>query len=182
MQTPASSLPEAWVKKIFSTMRVTYGASFDRQWECPAGQDAAEHASSMLAHWGTQLGPYANHPEALAYALENLPDFPPSLIEFRNLCRRAPDKKTPLLEAPKVTPAEMLAAVATIAKPEPKEDPKQWARDLQQRDKNGAALTQAQRAMYRAALANDYGSGRESFNPGGVISPDALPPGMRGAR
>ncbi len=152
MLNPESSLPEPWVRKIFATMRATYGASFDRQWQCPAGTDPAEHAAEMIGHWARELRGYQQSPQALAYALDHLPANPPNLIEFRALCRGAPQYAQPQLEAPKVLPEKMREAVAGIVKPEPADDPKQWARDLQQREKNGAALTLAQRDMWREAL------------------------------
>lgn len=152
MSNPESSLPERWVKKIFQTMRATYGASFDRQWECPAGTDPAEHARDMLEHWGRELRGYQQNPGAIQYALENLPPMVPNLIEFRALCRRRPDGGQALLPAPDVPPAKMLEAVAAIAKPEPAHDPKKWAKDLQAIEQRGGKLTLAQRAMWRAAL------------------------------
>lgn len=179
MSYPESSLPERWVQRIFATMRATYGASFDRQWECPAGTDPADHIAAMLEHWGRELRAYQQHPGAISYALENLPEHPPNLIEFRALCRRRPDSEQKRLEAPRVLPAEMREAVAGIAKPEPKDDPRQWARDLRIREQNGANLTLAQRAMWREALKTDYGSAAEQFRSGEVIPNEALPPGMR---
>ena len=54
MSSPESSLPEAWVQRIFATMRATYGAALDRQWECPAGADPVafdrEHVI-VLSDW-----------------------------------------------------------------------------------------------------------------------------------
>ena len=47
MSNPEPSLPDAWVERIFSTMRATYGAAFDRQWECPAGVDPVKFLDVM---------------------------------------------------------------------------------------------------------------------------------------
>lgn len=179
MSHPASSLPERWVQRIFATMRATYGAAFDRQWECPAGTDPADHIAAMLEHWGRELRGYQQNAQAIAYALENLPEHPPNLIEFRALCRRRPDGDQKLLEAPRVPPAKMLEAVSSIARPEKKDDYKQWARDMREREKSGAHLTLAQRAMWKTALENDFGSGdgqAVAFTP---IPAEILPPAMR---
>lgn len=152
MSNPESSLPEAWVRKIFATMRATYGAAFDRQWQCPAGTDPAEHAAEMIGHWARELRGYQQSPQAIAYALDHLPANPPNLIEFKTLCRGAPQYTQKQLEGPKVTPEKMLEAVAAIAKPEPTHDSKKWAKDLQAIEQRGGKLTLAQRAMWRAAL------------------------------
>lgn len=151
MLNPESSLPESWVKKIFAAMRATYGAAFDRQWECPSGVNAAEHAADMLAHWGRELRGYQQSPQSLAYALDNLPPHPPNLVEFRGICRRRPETTMPRLEAPAMPTADMLKAVAEIVKPKPV-DGRDWARQLQRRHQNGDRLTAYQRFAMREAL------------------------------
>lgn len=158
-ESSPSSLPESWVRKIFATMRATYGASFDRQWQCPAGTDPAEHAAEMIGHWGRELRGYQQSPSAIAYALEHLPANPPNLIEFKALCRGAPQYAQKQIEGPKVTPERMLEAVAGIAKPEPKHNPKQWAEDLKAIEDRGGHLTLAQRSMWREALSENRSYG-----------------------
>lgn len=159
MSNPESSLPERWVKKIFATMRATYGAAFDRQWECPAGVDPAEHAADMLEHWGRELRGYQQSAQAIAHALGSLPPHPPNLVEFKALCRGAPQYVNQgRLEAPKMPPEKMLEAVAAIVKPEPRHDDKKWAKDLQALEGRGGKLTLAQRVMWRAALGVDQPS------------------------
>lgn len=152
MSNPESSLPDPWVRKIFSTMRATYGAAFDRQWQCPAGTDPAEHAAEMIGHWGRELRGYQQSPKAIAYALDHLPPNPPNLIEFKALCRGAPQYTQKQLEAPRVPPERMLEAVASIVKPEPKFNPRQWAEDLKAIEQRGGNLTLAQRRMWREAI------------------------------
>lgn len=96
---------------------------------------------------------YQQSAQAIAHALDNLPPHPPNLVEFKALCRHAPQYVNQArLEAPKVPAEKMLEAVASIVKPTPANDPKEWAKALEQREKNGANLTLAQRAMWRAAL------------------------------
>lgn len=152
MSNPESSLPEPWVRKIFAAMRATYGAAFDRQWQCPAGVDPAEHAAGMVGHWARELRGYQQAPAAIAYALDHLPANPPNLVEFKALCRGAPQYAPPRLEGPKVTPERMVEAVAGIAKPAPKHNPRQWAEDLKAIEARGGHLTLAQRQMWRVAL------------------------------
>lgn len=179
MSTPESSLPERWVQRIFATMRASYGAAFDRQWECPAGTDPADHIAAMLEHWGRELRGYQQNPGAITYALENLPEHPPNLIEFKALLRRRPEVQKPLLEGPKPDPARVAAHLAKLNKPEEQEDPRRWARDLEAREKRGDNLTMAQRIAWRECLATDTAADAALFGCGMPIPDDAWPPAMR---
>lgn len=155
-ESSQSSLPESWVRKVFATMRATYGAAFDRQWQCPAGMDPAEHAAEMIGHWGRELRGYQQSPKAIAYALDHLPSNPPNLIEFKALCRGAPQYvEAPKLEAPSTPPPPHMAeAVAGIVAAKP-DDPKQWAHDLKARERRDPrCLTASQRWMWREALGD----------------------------
>ena len=109
------SVPITWVERIWATMRATYGAAFDRQWECPSGVDPATHVADMKAHWARELGVYVNAPEALGYALENLPDRPPNLIEFRRICNGRPVYAPTALPAPAPDPKRALEALEAFA-------------------------------------------------------------------
>ena len=151
MSTHVSSLPDSWVERIWATMRATYGAAFDRQWECPAGIDPVEHVKTLKAHWGRELGRFQQNPAAIRYGLENLPPHAPNLVEFRAACGRRPSYVQPQLPAPKPDPARVAQIVGGIARP-PQRDPKDWARVLQKREEQGDKLTLAQRQMWRAAL------------------------------
>jgi len=146
-----SSLPEAWVERIFATMRATYGAAFDRQWECPAGADVAAHMHGIKAHWGRELARYQQNPDAIRYALDNLPAYPPNLIEFRAICNRRPDATVPQLPAPKPDPqrvAEALAPlVASRGQASLARHPREWARSLHQQIQAGRKASPAIRAM-----------------------------------
>lgn len=153
MSMPESSLPEAWVERIFATMRATYGASFDRQWECPPGVDPAEHGAQLKAHWARELRGYQQSPQAIRHALENLPDHPPNLVEFRALLRRAPLPEFKALPSPVSKPDQaMLAKAVGSLTHGAAYDPKAWARALAEREANGANLTLAQRTIWRTAL------------------------------
>lgn len=158
----ATCLPDAWVSKLFAALRANYGAAFDRQWECPPGVDPAKFAEQMRGHWAQELGGYVSHPEALAYALDNLPEQPPNLPQFKAICRRAPAKQVPRLEAPKgkADPVAVAAAISAVqANPL---SPKAWAITLRDREREQnrnprnytkrEILTQAQRHMWRQAL------------------------------
>ena len=90
----ALSLPPEWMERIFAAMRQSYGTTFDRQWSAPAGLDDAgmrEHADAQMRRWGRELAGFMRAPEAIRYALDNLPEFPPNLPEFKALCMRRPE-------------------------------------------------------------------------------------------
>jgi hypothetical protein len=150
--TPESSktLPLDWVKRLWSELRATYGAAFDRQWECPTGVDPEEHVNGLMRHWALSLGGYVDKPEALRHGLDHLPPHPPNLIEFRALCMRCPEKALPQLPSPKADPARVAQLVASITVSP--QSPKAWAQRLREKEAQGASLTAAQRDMWRAAL------------------------------
>lgn len=153
----AESLPEAlpaqWVEKIWGAMRAEYGASFDRQWECPAGEDPVRHVQSLKAHWARTLAGLFRRPDTIRYALDNLPPHPPNLPEFRALCNRAPEPNVKMLPAPKADPAKVAEALAPLRKfSRTEHGPKAWAWRLKAREEQGDKLGFYQRHAWRDAL------------------------------
>ncbi len=119
MSNPASSLPENWLEKIWLAMRAAYGATFDRQWETPAGVDPAQHVAEMKAMWGRGLAAFQQSPQAISAALDNLPPHPPNLMEFRTLCKAyVPVPRTALpAPAPRPVPERFRAALRQLSVP-----------------------------------------------------------------
>lgn len=160
MSSPESSLPEAWVERIWAAMRATYGATFDRQWECPAGADPVAHVEAMKTHWGRELSRFQQNPDAIRYGLENLPEYPPNLVEFRTLCNRRPEVATRRLPPPvnrhSEASAQGIAAMRHLASTfgKAKANPREWAHRLSDREqRNGRlSLTPFQREAWREAL------------------------------
>lgn len=153
MQTQhVSSLPDPWVEKIWTAMRGTYGAEFDRQWECPAGVEPAKHVADLKAVWGRGLAGFQQNPRAIAHALENLPERPPNLVQFAALCRRRPEPM-PALDAPKANPERVAAEIERMRTATAQfTGPKAWAWRLKRDEESGARLTITQREMLRTAL------------------------------
>lgn len=88
------SLPSRWVDALFAKLTVTYGQEFLRRWE-------GVPMDTVKADWAAELAGYENRPEAIKYALGNLPlDKPPTVLQFRELCRRAPVRGLPALPPP----------------------------------------------------------------------------------
>ena len=149
MSTLESSLPDAWVERIWATMRGFYGASFDRQWECPAGLDPLRHVGDLKAIWGRELRGFQQNPKAIAYGLDNLPEFPPNLPQFLAICKRAPVFAPKELPWPKPDPAVVAKAMEGF---QPHTNgPRDWIARLQRRIDSGERVTPAVRQMVLSA-------------------------------
>jgi len=123
------SLPLPWIERIFQKLTLTYGRDFLGRWE---GLPIAD----VKTDWAECLSGFGHQPEAIAWALANLPDSKaPTAQEFRAICRRAPAKELPRLPEPAADPARVAAELAKLA-PARKElaaascsyDPREWAR------------------------------------------------------
>ena len=80
-------LSEQQAKTIIARLQLAYGKTFTDKW-----QDVPQDA--LIADWAQRLGAYAGDDEAVAYALERLPPaFPPTAMEFAELCRRCVSKR-----------------------------------------------------------------------------------------
>jgi hypothetical protein len=98
MTTTLPALPATWIERIFERLIGIYGNQFRSKFQAiENGIDVGmENAKAV---WADELAGFHNNPEAIAYALKNLPgDFPPNALEFAAICRRAPRKELPALE------------------------------------------------------------------------------------
>lgn len=99
------------VQRIFKRLAATYGAAWDRS----LGQVPI---ADVMTAWEHELAGFLQNKRtmlAIAWALENLPERCPNVIEFRALCRSAPSAPVPVLPAPAADPARMAEALATLA-------------------------------------------------------------------
>ena len=71
----------------------------------PDGSGDAGLANAMRC-WAEKLGGFADHPECIKHALLTLPNDPPTLPQFLDMCRHAPKKQALKLEH-KLTPEEI---------------------------------------------------------------------------
>jgi hypothetical protein len=126
------SLPCKVIDRLFDRLTVTYGAQFMRAYE---GQQPAAVKSS----WAHELAGFENRLDAVAWALEMLPDRCPNVIEFRRLCRAAPSPGLPQLPDAKADPARLAVELAKLGGVKNSvigakdSSGKQWAHDLQGR-------------------------------------------------
>ena len=86
------TIPASWVDRIFARMQGIYGKEFTGQFSVidNNGNDIGmENAKTV---WGQELGCFAENPDAIGFALLNLPERAPNAIKFKELCRLAPRK------------------------------------------------------------------------------------------
>ena len=143
------SLPATWTDKIFAKLTLAYGRDFLGRWE---GVDLCD----VKTDWSHELSGFEDHPEAIAYALANLPQKPLTVIEFRAIARRAPVPEAPRLEAPKADPVKVAAEIAkqTGLKSAfaPKHNPKEWAESIVERAAAGEKIKPITLRFAREAL------------------------------
>ncbi|CAB4164379.1 hypothetical protein UFOVP919_4 [uncultured Caudovirales phage] len=88
-------LPNAWVEKIFARMQGIYGRDFIGQYSTGMVNGIDAGLENAKATWAEELGGFIKWPEAIAYALEHLPERVPNCIQFKQLCRMAPRPAPP---------------------------------------------------------------------------------------
>ena len=91
-------LPSSWVEKIFARMQGIYGRDFTGQFSTGMVNGVDAGLENAKATWAEELGGFVKWPEAIAYALEHLPERVPNCIKFKELCRMAPRPEPVKLE------------------------------------------------------------------------------------
>ena len=130
------SLSTEAVDRIFIRMTATYGTEFHARY-------AGVPVNDVKAVWSHELAGFDGRLKSIAWALENLPERCPNAIEFRNLCRRAPEPEAPRLPEPQADQqrvAEELAKLAPLrakVKAAAGVDHKGWARGILARHEAG---------------------------------------------
>ena len=135
------------IDRLFTRLAATYGAEWTRQW-------AKVPMNDVKSAWIYELSGYITHLSAIAYALDNLPERCPSLISFRNLCRSAPGRVVPMIEAPKADPkliAEELLAMAPLRE-RVYVDGREWARRIVVRHEQGDKILPYSLNLAQSAL------------------------------
>ena len=117
------TLPLRYVAKIFQELQGNYGSRFLNQWKTGQIIEGGEHHGkdagivNAMATWGKKLAGFIDHPECIRRVLDRLPNDPPSLPQFVELCRVAPSNEKPALQH-KLTPEDhqRMADAARAAK------------------------------------------------------------------
>jgi hypothetical protein len=147
------SLPLAWVDKIFDKLSLTYGQQFLNRW-----RDI--DLNKVKSDWMHELSVFSQSPSRISFALSNLPEYPPSVIEFKNLCRQAPAPDVVALPEPPADPDRLrfelakLSPVTEQMRTAKKHDPKAWARKIIAEQKAGIRKNPASLQMAKNALEN----------------------------
>ena len=145
------SLPAKAVDRVFERLVATYGRAFMSQFDGVPDAD-------VKAVWAHELAGFAASRELMlhiTWALNNLPESPPNVIKFRNLCRQAPAAPVKLLDAPLADPERVAAAMAQLAPARmapPVVDHKAWAKRIVARQQAGDRINVLPMRMARHAL------------------------------
>ena len=144
------ALPIKAVERLFEKLQLTYGTEFTNKW-------GELNSMDLMTNWAFELAQFSDNLNAIGWALQNLPDRCPNLIEFKNLCKQAPRPITVALDAPKA-PVEVIdreiskMLAGLIKKPTDVGDHKRWARRLKERHEKGEHLSPYQINCYKTAL------------------------------
>ena len=102
-------LPDAWIDRLFAKLTVRYGEAFMRQYH-------DMDIELVKADWAEVLDGFQYLDGSIMYALRYLPsERPPSALQFRDICRRAPDIPKPALTAPAPSRDDISRFHASIA-------------------------------------------------------------------
>lgn len=162
-------LPDAEIDRLFTRLLVRYGGPFSDRWRML-------DLKVVKADWARELGRFGRRPEAIAWALEHLPERPPSVIDFARLCEQAPQQAAPPASAkptrgPNPFEREQLRSLreqlptpnAGTARPDDETGAaRRWAPRLLRRHERGefvatpAALAMARDALGLAAPAGGW--------------------------
>jgi len=150
------SLPMKAVDRLFERLAATYLGQWTRQFEHVPLADAK-------TAWAHELASFTSRLEAVGWALENLPERCPNVIEFRNLCLRAPAPAVPLLPEPPADPQRLAAELAKLSDVRravasggaSRTDHKGWAHAILARVAAGERVSPAVRTMARQALGRE---------------------------
>lgn len=151
------------IDRLFERFAAVYG----NDWDKSLGKLPIMDVKTVWAH---ELAPWLNNRDsmrAIAWALENLQERCPNVIQFKNLCRQAPAQEKPMLPEPKADPERLKAELAKInVKPvqklfdevrgvrfELKNDGRDWARKILARKEAGEKISPTVMQMARDGLA-----------------------------
>lgn len=124
------------IDRIFDRLTTTYGRDFVSKFE---GIDL----NAVKSSWAHELAQFDGRLEMIGWALENLPERPPNVLQFRAICWLAPKPQELALPAPAKMDAEIVRQVAEglKAKPMGTVDHKAWARKILKDKENGIVRT-----------------------------------------
>lgn len=143
------------IDRIFARLTATYGRMFT---DIYIGVDIHAVKSAWMAEldgFGTENGL-----NAIAWALENLPDHAPNAIQFKKLVRQAPEHIKPRLPEPKADPERLKAELAKLGEiihsgPLQRPGKLDWAKRIVAKFNAGDRVAMGTLAIAKAALAEE---------------------------
>ena len=146
------SVPIEWIDRIFEKLTIVYGRDFMDRWR---GLSIAD----VKTDWAHELAGFERWPEAIKFGLQNMPsDKPPTVLQFRDICRKAPAKELPKLPEPKADPDRLNKAIAQLGEVRAKAvatstvDHKYWAKRILARYTAGERINPTSFRMAQQAL------------------------------
>ena len=137
------------IDRLFERLSMTYGISWDNS-------IGSAPLNEIKTFWMNQLSVFMQSKEsmmAISWALNHLPERPPNLVQFKNLCYQAPAVERPQLPSPPADPERIKQELAKLAgMNKPKHDPRDWARKILGDYAGGAKKSPAVVQMARDAL------------------------------
>lgn len=143
----AEKLPTPWVEKIFKKLTICYGRDFAGRWE-------GLEINDVIDDWAEELSGFKNWPEAISWALQNLPaGKPPTVLEFRAICFKAPKPDRKTLPEPVADKSRVDAELKKLSNPPIFNRYTDWIQDGLARLESGAKVSPTVAAMIRDAAS-----------------------------
>jgi hypothetical protein len=141
------SLPVEWIDKIFLKLTLNYGVEFMARYK-------GLNPNDVKSDWCHELSFAEQRPDAIKFALENLPDRPPTAQAFKALCLSAPAKESALAieHQPPANPQAVAEVMSRLNVPVPRLDDRAWARKHLAEHKAGIPKTPTVLQMARNAV------------------------------
>lgn len=115
------------IDRLFERLSMTYGIAWDNS-------IGTAPLNEIKSFWMNQLSGFMQSKEsmmAISWALNHLPERPPNLVQFKNLCYQAPAVEKPQLPSPPADSERVKQELAKLgAMNKLKSDPKDWARKI----------------------------------------------------
>jgi hypothetical protein len=137
------------IDRLFERLSLTYGIAWDNSL-------GTAPLNEIKSFWMHELSGFMQSKEsmmAISWALGNLPERPPNIVQFKNLCYQAPAVQKPQLPAPPADPERVRQELAKLGNFKATTvDPKDWARKILKDYAAGAKKTVTVVQMARDAL------------------------------
>lgn len=145
-------MPLKAIDRLFDRLTATYGRQFTEMYAGVDPQSVKTAWAMELDYWGTQTGM-----QAIAWALENLPERAPNAIQFKALVRNAPPPEVPRLPEPKADPERLKAELeklgSVVGEMKKSTGPNlDWAKRIVVKHKGGLKVPSAVLKMAQEAL------------------------------